>query len=207
MPLVKINHVFVVPWILLTIPPAALLDQQLVIIAILTAVGLAGMLTRTPSAATVASASLLVLIIWGKVASDLYGLAGPDSALLLLQFMLVIFLIEASSTELKLDAAKKLLQGQKDEISEEARTRVAEWAKIQLSSLGKLTAAAFLLSLGLLVLGSFVTVSINQIAFSGALVLAAVVALLILLTYRREPEQQKKRQLQGRTLGHSLKAN
>jgi hypothetical protein len=161
------------------------------LLAILALVGLAGMLTRTPAAATIVSASLLALIIWGKVASDLYGLASPDSALLLLQFMLVILLMEASNTELKLDAANKRLQGRNDEISEEARTRMVEWARVQLSSLGKLTTAAFLLSLGLLVLGSLISVSINQIAFSGALVLVAVVALLILLTYRREPEEQK----------------
>jgi len=67
-----------------------------------------------------------------------------------------------------------------------------EWARVQLFSLAKLTAAAFGLSLGLLILGSIVNVSVNQIAFSGVLVLAAVVVIFILLTYRREPEQRRR---------------
>jgi hypothetical protein len=163
----------------------------LLIIAVLTVLGLTGMLTGNLAAASITSASLLALIIWGKVASDLYRLAGPDSAILLLQFMLVILLMEASGTALRFDATYKQLQGRNDEISAEARTRVTEWARAQLLSLGRLTTAAFLLSLGLLVLGSIVSVSINQLAFSGSLVLAAVVALLILLIYRREPEEQK----------------
>jgi hypothetical protein len=191
LPLLRFNYVLLVPWIILSIPTAALFQQQLLLIAILTPVGLAAMLTGTPAAATSVSASLLGLIIWGKVASDLYGLAGPDSALFLLQFMMVILLMEASNTELTLDVAYKRLEGSNDEISKEARTRMFEWAKTQLFSLGKLTSAAFLLSLGLIVLGGLVSVSINQFAFSGALVLIAVVALLILLTYRREPEERK----------------
>jgi hypothetical protein len=180
-----------VPWIILTIPTAALFQLHVLLIAVLSIVGLAGMLTETPGAATSVSAALLGLIVWGKIASDLYGLASPDSALLLLQFMLVIFLMEASNTELTLEAARKRLQGRSDEFSEEARTRLFEWARAQLLSLGKLTAFAFLLSLGLLVLGGFFSVSINQLAFSGALVLVAVVALFILLTYRREPEDRR----------------
>jgi hypothetical protein len=180
-----------VPWIILTIPTAALFQLHVLLIAVLSIVGLAGMLKETPAAATSVSATLLGLIVWGKIASDLYGLASPDSALLLLQFMLVIFLMEASNTELTLEAARKRLQGRNDELSEEARTRLFEWARAQLLSLGKLTAFAFLLSLGLLVLGGFFSVSINQLAFSGALVLVAVVALFILLTYRREPEDRR----------------
>jgi hypothetical protein len=193
MPALKINHVFLVPWILLSIHPAALFQQQVLVIVVLTAVGLTGMLTGNRVAASSASASLLALIIWGKVAGDLYGLAAPDSALLLLQFMLVVLLIEASSTELAFDDTYRRLQDQKDEISAEARMLVIEWAKNQLLSIGRLTTAAFLLSLGLLVLGGLVSVSINQLAFSGTLVMAVVVALLILLTYRREPEEGKRR--------------
>lgn len=189
MDLLKINHVFLVPWILFSIPSAALFQQQVFLIAILAVVGLAGMLTGNPAAATSVSVSLLGLLVWGKVASDLYGIPGPDSAFFLLQFMVVVLLMEASNTKLTLDAAYKQLQGRNDEISAEARKRMIEWAKAQLLSLGKLTTAAFLLSLGLLVLGGFLSVSINQLAFSGALVLVAVVALLILLTYRREPEE------------------
>ncbi|GEM_PF-3214751 len=193
MPVLKLNHALLVPWILLTIPPAALFQQQLLLIATLAPFGVTGMLVRNKPMASAVSASLLVLIIWGKIAGDLYGLTSPDSALLLLQFMVVILLMEASNTELIFDKMRKRLEGRNDETSTEARARVVEWARGQLLNIVKLTTVAFLLSLGLLVLGSFLSVSIDQIAFSGTLVLVAVVALLILLTYRREPEKKKAR--------------
>jgi hypothetical protein len=192
LPVLRINHAFLVPLILFSIPSAALFQQQILLVAIITIVGLGGMLTTTPGAATAASVSLLALIVWGKVASDLYGLPGPDSALLLLQFMLVILLMEASKAELVMDSNFKRLKGRDDALSERARMQVVEWTKSQLVNLGKLTTAAFFLSLVLLVLGSLASVSINQIAFTGGLVIAAVVALLILLVYRREPEEHGK---------------
>ncbi len=133
-----------------------------------------------------------MLIIWGKIAGDIYRLPGPDSAVLLLQFMLVIFLMEASTTVLTFDSTIKQLEGKTDDLSSLARTRVMKWERVQLLSLGKLTLASFGLSLGLLILGSLVSVSVNQIAFSGILVLAAVVAIFILLTFRREPEEQRR---------------
>jgi hypothetical protein len=139
-----------------------------------------------------ASGSLMLLIVWGKVAGDIYGLPGPDSALLLLQFLLVIFLMEASTAVLTSDSAIKQLEGRKDDLSSLARMQVMSWERVQLLSLGKLVLASFGLSLGLLILGGFVSVSINQIAFSGVLVLAAVVAIFILLTYRREPEKPRR---------------
>ncbi len=150
------------------------------------------MLLRNKTAVLAASGSLLVLIVWGKVAADLYGLPGPDSAVLLLQFMLVIFLMEASTTALTVDSAIKPLEGKNDALSESARMRAMRWERVQLFNLGKLTAASFVLSLGLLILGSLVSISFNQIAFSGVLVLAAVVAIFVLLTYRREPEERRR---------------
>lgn len=133
-----------------------------------------------------------MLIVWGKVAGDLYGAAGPDSALLLLQFMLVIFLMEASATVLTSDSVIKELEDRNDELSSLARLRVTNWERVQLFSLGRLMLASFGLSLGLLILGSLVSVPVNQIAFSGILVLAAVVAIFVLITYRREPEHPKR---------------
>jgi hypothetical protein len=149
------------------------------------------MLLTNRTAILAASGSLLLLIVWGKVASDIYGLPGPDSALLLLQFMLVIFLMEASATALIFDSTIKQLEGKNDDLSTLARMRVMKWEQVQLLSLGKLALGAFGLSLGLLILGSLVSVSVNQIAFSGVLVLAAVIAIFILLTYRREPEERR----------------
>lgn len=149
-------------------------------------------MSRNKNAVLLASVSLLLLIIWGKVASDLYRLPGPDSALLLLQFMLVIFLMEASTTVLTFDSTIKQLEGKQDDLSALARTRLVKWERVQLLNLGKLTIASFGLTLGLLVLGGLVSVSFNQIAFSGILVLAAIVAIFILLTYRREPEGPRR---------------
>ena len=154
--------------------------------------GLVGMLLGNRTAIFVASGSLLLLIVWGKVAGDIYGLPGPDSALLLFQFMLVIFLMEASTTVLTYDSTIKQLDGKDDDLSSLARLQVMQWERVQLLNLGRLTLASFGLSLGLLILGSLVSVSVNQIAFSGILVLAAVVAIFMLLTYRREPEERRR---------------
>jgi hypothetical protein len=150
------------------------------------------MLLGNRTAISTASGSMMLLIVWGKIAGDIYGIPGPDSALLLLQFMAVIFLMEASNAILTVDSNIKELEGRNDELSGLARMQAMKWETVQLISLGKLTLASFGLSLGLLVLGSFVGVSINQIAFSGILVIAAVVAIFVLLTYRREPQQPRR---------------
>lgn len=134
----------------------------------------------------------MLLIIWGKIADDIYGLPGPDSALLLFQFMLVIFLMEASTTALIFQSSINQLDGKNDDLSTLARTRVIKWERVQLLNLGKLALGAFGLSLGLLILGSLVSVSVNQIAFSGVLVLAAVIAIFILLIYQREPDERRR---------------
>jgi len=150
------------------------------------------MLLTNRTAILAASGGLLLLIVWGKIAGDIYELPGPDSALLLLQFMLVVFLMEASTTTLTFDYTIKQLEGKDDDISAQARMRLTKWERVQLLNLGKLTIASFGLTLGLLILGSLVSVSVNQIAFSGILVLAALVAIFILLTYRREPEERRR---------------
>jgi len=190
--LLRINYVFLAPWIVLSLPPSALGQQSILVTAAVAIVGFAGMRLGNRATIYAASGSLLLLIVWGKVAGDLYGLPGPDSAVLLLQFMLVIFLMEASITVLTLDSAIKPLEGKNDDLSESARMRAVGWERVQLFNLGKLTAASFVLSLGLLILGSLVSIPFNEIAFSGVLVLAAVVAIFVLLTYRREPEERRR---------------
>ena len=191
-PFLKINYVFLAPWIILSLPPSAFGQQAILVTAIVAIVGLSGMLLQSRTAVTLASVSLLLLIVWGKVAGDIYRLPGPDSALLLLQFMLVIFLMEASTTALTFDSTIKRLEGKNDDLSALARMEVIRWEGAQLLSLGRLTIASFGLTLGLLILGSLVSVSVNQIAFSGILVLAAFVAIFVLLTYRREPEKPNR---------------
>ena len=190
--LLRINYVFLAPWIVLSLPPVSLAQQSILVAAIVAIIGLGGMLLGSKDSIWLASASLLLLLVWGKVASDLYGLPGPDSALLLLQFMLVIFFMEASTTILKLDYTINKLKGKEDELSALARVRVTKWERSQLLNLGKLTFASFGLTLGLLILGSLISVSVNHIAFSGILVLAALVAIFILFTYRREPEERRR---------------
>lgn len=157
---------------------------------VLIVIGLGGMLIRNRTLASLASSGLLVVIVWGKVASDIYTLPAEDSAVLLLQFMVVLLLMEASNSVLSFDEAWKRLRGKDDDISATARSRLIRWSSAQLLSLGRFVAAAFGLSIALLIFGSFVSVSTNQLAFSGILVLAAVVAILILLTYRREPRSR-----------------
>jgi hypothetical protein len=168
-----------------------LFEQQLLVLASLIIVGLAGMLLRIQTAASLTSAGLMALIIWGKVASDIFGLPAEDSAVLLLQFVLVIFLMEASNTALRFEATWMRLKGKDDDLSIVARSRLLSWASTQLMSLARLTAGVFALSLGLLLVGGLFNVSFNQLAISGFLVLVAVVSILILLTYKREPEERK----------------
>jgi len=106
--------------------------------------------------------------------------------------MLVIFLMEASDTTISFDRASLPLKGKNDDISTSYRLELILWARNQLLSIGRLIAAAFGLSLSLLVMGDLVSISVNQIAFSGILVMVAVVALLILVTYGREPEDRDR---------------
>lgn len=139
-----------------------------------------------------AYASLLILTVWGKVASDIYSLPAPDSALFLAEFMLVIFLMEASLRTISFETVHRPLKKKTDDLSLAARVQVNNWLVKQISSLGQLTLAGFGLALGLVLVGTVVSVSFNQLAFSGALVLAVVVVLMLLLTYRREPEVRKR---------------
>ncbi len=189
-PLVKVNHLFLVPWIILGLPSAVFFQQQILIGAILVALGFGGMLTRNRTAVSFTSACLLGLIVWGKIAGDLYRLPSLDSGLLLLEFMVVMLLMEASNTAILFDQTYRVLRAKSDDISAEHRRGLTIWARGQFLNLGKLIAAASGLSVGLLVVGDLASISVNQIAFSGILVLAAVVALLVLLTYGREPEER-----------------
>ncbi len=156
--------------------------------AAITALGMTGMAKRSRTTASLASVSMLLLMIWAKIASDLFGLPAPDTGVLLLQFMLVIFLMEASNTALSFRTTLRLLENMNDVASTAARKRVTRWANNQLMGLAKLTLGAFMLSIGLLVFGSLVNVSVDQLAFAGILVLASVIAIVFLLTHRREPE-------------------
>ena len=193
MPLLRINYTLLAPWIVFSVPSSALFQQSVPVLVLVVALGMIGMLFRKPILATLASISMLSVVIWGKIASDIFALSQPDSAVILLQFMLVIFLMEASKAVLTYDVTLEQLSGKEDEPSIAARLQVTEWVRTQLLKLATLSISSIGLSLGLLVLGSLISVEFNQIAVSGVLVLVAVAAILILLTYRREPEDQLAR--------------
>ena len=189
----KTNFVLVVPWIVLTAPAVAIYQQQLLVTLVLVALGLSGTLTSNRSASSLASMVLLGLIIWSKVAGDLFHLATVDSALLLFEFMIVIFLMEATNTAISVDQRLKQLRERNDDFSVETSRRILEWAREHILGLAKITSLSFALSLGLLVVGDLLSISFSQIAVSGALVLVTVAALVVLLTYGREPERVRKR--------------
>lgn len=190
-PVLKANYLLLVPLVVLSLPPSSLFQLQVLVAAVLSLLGLGGMIVRNRTIISLVSVSLLCLIVWGKLASDLYRLTSIDSALLLLEFLIVIFLMEASNTAIIFDLTYEKLLNKSDDISLEARSGLVAWAKNQLVSLARTITGAFVLSLGLVVVGDIFSVSVNQLAVSGTLVLVAVGALLVLLTYGREPDERR----------------
>lgn len=188
MPIVRLQHVLVTPWIIAGIPVQALLGAGIPIGIIVILVGLLGMFYKRRTVAVAASLSLLVLMVYGKIAVDVLGLSQPDTAVLLLQFSGVIFLMEAGATVMSFDEERRDLQGKTDEVSGNIRRRLADWVRGQLWEQGKIATLSVLFSLVLLVVGSIASVAFNQLAFSGALVILAIGVLLFVLTHRREPE-------------------
>jgi hypothetical protein len=135
-----------------------------------------------------ASISLLTLLILGKVTIDLQDLETPDTGMLVLQFVAILFLMEASLPVVQYEKDLAVLGKRNDELSKHVATRLAVWLRSQLYADARLGIVSFLTSLGLLVVGSLAGVGIGHLAVLAVFVLAAVVALLFLLTYRREPE-------------------
>ena len=113
--------------------------------------------------------------------------------MLILQFMFILFLIEASNVTIAFDTVYSEIGSKQDELSQTAKLRLYKWVRVQLSSLSKLTLTAIGLSLGLLVLGGVASISVNQLGVSAVLVIASVVAIFYLLTNRREPETSPRR--------------
>ena len=124
----------------------------------------------------------------GKVWIDLARASAPDTAVLLVQFVSVIFFMEASRVVLSFDKELSELGGRMDEGARAVIERSETWVRGQLTRQARLSIGALGLSLVLLVLGGLTSVSINQIAFSAILVLLVVGALVFLITQRREPE-------------------
>jgi hypothetical protein len=160
---------------------------------IVSGVGLLGMLGKKEIFARGASLSLVGLIIGGKVAGDALGSMAPDTAVLLVQFVAVIFFMEASRVVLSFDGENRELAGKQDELSTGLMRRLVEWTRGQLVSQARIMLVTLGLSLVLLLIGGFTSISINRLGFSAGLVLVVVGVLLFLVTNRREPEQRRSR--------------
>lgn len=164
-----------------------LFEQSILVAGVIIALGEFGMLAGNRTAILVASYALLFMIIGSKIIIDLDNLPAPDTAFLLLQFMATIFLMEASACTITFRNTSSQILGA-DEVSQSFRTSLNRWAFGQLRGLAKLFVSGFLISLALLIIGSVISVSVNQLALTGALALGAVVTILFLLTFRREPQ-------------------
>jgi hypothetical protein len=190
---VRLQSLFLAPWIVFGVPSQVFLGLGTLIVLVIVIVGLAGMFGKEQSLATLASVLLLVVLVAGKVGIDLSRAPNPDTAVLLVQFVAVIFFLEASSTVLSFDEETRELGGRTDDMSQAIKDRLGVWVRGQLSRQGRLMIGTLGLSLVLLVLGGFSSVSINQLAFSAILVVLVVGSLLFLITQRREPETRPMR--------------
>jgi hypothetical protein len=185
--------VFLAPWIILAVPSQVFLGLGILIVLVVGFLGLSGMFAKKQALAILASAMLLVLLVVGKVGIDLARTPAPDTAVLLLQFVGVIFFMEASRVVLSFDKEMGELAGKTDDMSQAVRDRLVMWVRGQLSRQARLMIGALGLSLVLLAFGGFTSVSISQPALSAILVLLVVGALLFLITQRREPEPNQVR--------------
>jgi hypothetical protein len=173
---------------MLGIPSQAILELQVPVGIVVALAGVLGMFLRLSRLASSASLSLISLLVWGKVAMNILRIPPPDTALLLLQFVAIVFLMEASRAVLSYDEECRELRGKEDDSSNSARLELVGWIRGQLRGQANLGVSTLALSMVLLVIGGFSGVSVSQVYFSATLVLLFVGALLFLLIHRREPE-------------------
>src|SRR5207249_3490495 len=107
--LVRLHHLFLAPLIIIGIPSEALLNQNPSLLGLVLLAGLAGTILRRRQLSILASASLLILLVWGKAATDLLHEAAPDTALFLIEFGLVVFLLEANIVVFTFDDSRREL--------------------------------------------------------------------------------------------------
>lgn len=186
--IVRVHCLFLAPWIVFAVPSRVFLGLGILIVLGVVVVGLAGTFGRRQRLSILSSAMLLASLVAGKVGTDLTSAPNPDTAILLLQFVAILFLMEASRVVVSFDTEATELVGKTDDMSQGIRERLGVWVKGQLGRQARLMIGALGLSLVLLVLGGFTSVSVNQLAFSAILVLIVVGALVFLITQRREPE-------------------
>ena len=189
----RLHYLLLAPWIVLSIPLEVLFGLGILIVFAIAIVGLLGMFSKRQKLASFASLALLATIIAGKVGTDLARVAAPDTLVLLVQFVAVISFVEASRVVLSFDKESDELGEKEDEVSEAVRRRLDVWVGGQLSRQMRLIMGALGLSLLLLVLGGFASISLNEPVVSALLVMLVVVGLLFLITQRREPDTRPVR--------------
>lgn len=183
----RIHYLFLAPLVILGIPSRGLLDQNILVLSLITLTGLAGTTLRTKRLILIASMSLLSLLIWGKVAVDLLKGSAPDTAVFLVEFGMVLFFMEANLVMLEFYRSRRELERKKDELSQALEGRLRVWLRNQLYRQGKIAIGSIGLSIILLPLAGFTSISSSQLPLTGALLLLAIIALLFLVTHRREP--------------------
>lgn len=183
----RFHLLFLAPWIVLSVPSQVFLGLGTVLVLLVVGLGLTGMIARMTTMATLANVALLGALVAGRVGTDLDRLPSQDTAVLLIQFMSIIFFMEAMRATSSYDSETRILGGRTDESTQLVRIRLQGWVRGQLSQQARLAVGALGLSLFLLVLGGLTSVSINQVAFSATLVLIVVGVLLFIITQRREP--------------------
>lgn len=188
--LVRLQHAFLAPLVLLAIPPAALFQQSVLFILVVAVVGLTGTVSGRRYLATIGSLSLLMLLVWGKASENILKTGAEDTAVLLIEFMMILFFMEASSTVLTFNRAFESLREKDDEISQRQKGWLVSWLKGLLSRQGKVSLAATALSIALLPLAGFTSISNSQLVVTATILFLAVVVLLFLLIYRREPGEK-----------------
>jgi len=194
--MVKFHYLFLAPLILSTIPPPALIGLNVPVTIILSLSGLAGNILGKRRLSILTSVSLLFLLVWGRLAVDLLKVRPPDTAVFLGEFGMVIFLMEINLVMLTFDESSREFRKRDDELSRTLETRLAAWLRNQLSLQTKIAVGSIGLSLVLLPIAGLTSISTGELPLTGALLLLAIVALLFLVTYRRDPD--KKLKISGR---------
>jgi hypothetical protein len=188
--LARAHYLFLAPLIILTIPMGSFLGLIVLVGVLVTLTGLAGTIFREKRPVIIASSGLLSLLVSGKIVSDLLRTGSPDTAVLLAEFGMVIFLMEATLVAVDFDKTRRELEGREDEMSQALEARLRTWLRNLLSRQGKIAIGSIGLSILLLPLAGVTGVSSGELPLTGALVLIAVVTLLFLVTHRREPEKK-----------------
>src|SRR5713101_8639572 len=131
--MVKFHYLFLAPLILSTIPPPALIGLNVPVTIILSLSGLAGNILGKRRLSILTSVSLLFLLVWGRLAVDLFKVRTPDTAVFLGEFGMVIFLMEINLVVLTFDESSREFRKRDDELSRTLETRLVAWLRNQLS--------------------------------------------------------------------------